>query len=155
MSNSTSRNLLIGEAVAIGLPISVLALLATGFFVNQTRRLIGFTFVEVQAILSVLSLAAIGSGWRLFFAYLRGGVENLRRQHSAWWAMTLMGLLILLAALVSSILPPSCEYSFWWNLRMSFNGFALAFPLLIPLAHLAYERFMRKNTMMSASEVGG
>jgi hypothetical protein len=144
MSQKIGRILLIVEAVVIALPISALAVIATVVFVNDIRRLIGFSLHDTLAVLSVLCLAAVCSGWRLFIAYFRGGLSSLRKQHLGWWAMIVVGLLILLAALVSRQLPPSPEYSEWWYFRIDFNVFVLAIPILIPLGHLAFERFIRK-----------
>ena len=153
MSNKTSRTLLIVEAIIIALPVSLLATLVTGFYVNQARRLIGFDYVDAQAIFSLLSLAAICSGWRLFGAYFRGGADNLRRQHTAWWAVTGLGVLILLAAWISRVIPPTPAYSFWSSFQLSFEGFVYASPILIPLVHLAFERFVTRTAPKGSAAI--
>jgi hypothetical protein len=149
MSNRVSGNLLIVEAVIIMLPISALTLLITGGFIMFGQwSILG----NILAILSALCLAAICSGWRLFVAYLHGGVDNLRQQHLVWWAVIAIGMLILLAAWISKILPPSPEFSQWGDFRSLFEAFVFASPILIPLIHLVFERFFRK-TMQKNSEV--
>ena len=145
MSLKISRNLLIAEAIIIALPVSIFATIATVFFVNSTRRVIGFTLHDWLAVFSVLCLSAIFSGWRLFVAYLRGGLPTLRKQNLGWWAMIIAGTLILIASLISRLLPPSPEYSTWDYFRSDLNLFALALPILIPIGHLAFERFIRKQ----------
>ncbi len=146
MSQKVSRNLLIAEAIIIALPISIFAIIATVFFVNSTRRVIGFALHEWLAVFSVLCLSAIFSGWRLFVAYLYGGLPTLRSQNFGWWAMIVVGILILIASLISRFLPPSPEYSAWDYFRSDLNLFTLALPILVPIGHIAYEQFIRKQT---------
>lgn len=154
MSDRVSRNLMIFEAAIIVLPISALAILETGFFVNQSRRLLGFDFIDALSIVSVLSMAAICSGWRLFIAYLRGGVDTLRQQHLGWWALISIGVLILSATWISKVLPPSPEYSFWSDFRLNLEGFSCASPLLIPSVHLVFERFIRRTVPKGLAAIG-
>ena len=45
---------------------------------------------------------------------------------------------------VIRILLTSQEYSPWWLFRFDFEVFITAFPILVPLGHLAYERFLSK-----------
>ncbi len=144
MPHKLSRNLLVVEAVVIALPISILAIIATFIFVNDTRRAVGFNPHDWLGVLSIFCFFAIFSGWRLFIAYLRGGVETLQKQSFGWWAVIIVGVLILTASIISRLLPPSPEYSIGWYFRSDLNLFALASPILIPIVHLVYERFIRK-----------
>jgi hypothetical protein len=102
------------------------------------------TFNIALAILALMSTTAIVSGWRLFIAFVRGGARNLQKRHFGWWLTLLVGVLILIGSLISNILPPSPGLSRKWWFRWDFNIFILAFPLLIPLIHLALEKFLRK-----------
>jgi hypothetical protein len=148
MSERTSRFILILEAIVIALPISGFALLAAIVLVPDVFLYPGLSHVVALGILALISLFAIGSGWRLFIIFLRHGRDGLKSQHFGWWVMILAGVLVLIASLLSNILPPSPEYSRWWTFRLSFDGFVLGAPILIPLCHLAFERFLRKPSSL-------
>lgn len=145
MSQKVSRNLLIVEAVVIALPVSFFATIATVLFVGSARRAVGFAFYDWLAVLSILCLTAIFSGWYLFVAYLRGGTSLLQKQSVGWWIMIGVGMLILIASIISRLLPPSLPYSTWDLFRSDLQKFTSALPVLIPFGHLAYERFIRKQ----------
>ena len=145
MSQKASRNLLVVEAFVIALPVSFFATIAPVFFVRITRQTVGFALHDWLAVLSILCLAAIFSGWYLFVAYLRGGTSLLQKQSVGWWIMIGVGMLILIASIISRLLPPSTPYSPWDDFRSDFHHFTLALPVLIPIGHLAYERFIRKQ----------
>jgi hypothetical protein len=155
MSIEASRKLLIVEAFVIVLPISLLALLVTGFWINQTRRLIGFDVAEVQAVLALFSIAALCSGWQLFFAFTRDGTGGLQRKHLAWWAIITGGVLILLASTVYRSLQHAEGASHWWYWLQGLSGFNYGLPVLIPLAHLTYERFFRGVRSNTSGAIGG
>ncbi len=145
MSQRASRNLLIAEAVVIALPISIFATIATVLFVISTRRATGFVLHDWLAVLAILCLAAIFSGWYLFMAFFRGGVSELQQKNVGWWVMIVVGIFILIASVISRLLPPSPEYSTWEYFRSDLHMFTLALPILIPIGHLAYERFVRNQ----------
>ena len=146
MSEKTSRIILTIEAVLIVLPI-------TGMGIYLTIGEIASVFWNpsilniASAILALMSTTAIVSGWRLFIAFLRGGASKLQTQHIGWWLALLAGLLILIGSLTSNLLPPSPEYSPMWTFRFNFDLFIYASPLLIPLIHLALEKFVRKSSV--------
>jgi hypothetical protein len=146
MSEKTSRTILIIEAVLIVLPITVMALIESGILIMFMFQFFGLFYVVALGILALISLAAIVSGWRLFIAFFRGGANNLQKQHFGWWLALLAGVLVLIGSLVSNILPRSPAYSDMWMFRDDFNLFMFASPLLIPLIHLALEKFIRKST---------
>jgi len=93
----------------------------------------------------LISLVAIASGWQLIIAYFRGGLTNLRRQPIGWWAMTFVGVLVLIGSFVSNEQPHSFELSASDFFRGTFDSFRYGIFLLIPLGHLAFERFLRRS----------
>ena len=147
MTEKTSRILLILEAVLIATPLTFLALVATYLHVSDLFKFPMLAYVIALGLLTLLSLGAIASGWRLFAAFLLGGTSELKRQHPAWWVMILAGVLILFGSFVSKLLPPSPEYSMWWSFRFDFDMFTLCAPILIPLCHLAAERVLRQTSL--------
>lgn len=149
MSEKTSRIILIIEAV-LALPISGLAVFASGLFTVEMFSHFRFHRIAL-GILALISLSAVMSGWRLFIAFLRGGASKLQKQHFGWWLVLLAGVLVLVGSLISVILPPSPEYSAMWTFRFDFDLFISASPLLIPLTHLALEKFLRKPVGEAAS----
>jgi hypothetical protein len=145
MSEKISRIILTIEAILIVLPITGLAIFATyALIVNLFPPSLPIIFF---VILALINLAAILSGWRLFIAFLRGGASNLQKHHSIWWLMILAGLLILIVSLLVVIILPSLGHTY--KIRTAsfiLFGFLYASPLLIPLIHLALEKFVRKPT---------
>jgi len=96
------------------------------------------------AILIILIILA--SWWRLFIAFIRGGSNNLHKQHLGWWLALLAGAVILIGCLISNFLPRSPEYSRMNAFRLELIFSWDEFRLLIPLIHLALEKFVRKPT---------
>ena len=144
MSVKTSRNFLILEAILIVTPVTLFALIYSYSRFSSLFKFPNLPYVVPLAILAFFSLMAVGSGWRLFAAFLQGGAEQLRHQHTIWWAMIGIGIVILFGSVISRLLPPSPEYSFWGSFRFDFEFFALCTPVLIPLCHLAAERAFRR-----------
>jgi uncharacterized membrane protein HdeD (DUF308 family) len=143
MSEKTSRYILIIEAALIAFPLSSLAVWGSISFIVEARN---FRYVinTIMGILAIFGLLAIGSGWHLFIVYLRKGTKELKNQPASWWLVILIGVMILVASLISNLIPPSPEYTRWWNFRANFDVVAFGLPMLIPLCHLAYERLFRK-----------
>jgi len=144
MSEKTSRLLLIFEFVFIVLPLSALAIWASVVLISEMLKNPEFSNGAL-GLLAFLSLLAIGSGWRLFVAFFRKGVNGLRIQSLVWWVMIITGVLILVGALISYLFPLYLN-SKWFEFRINFSAFAFGLPLLIPLCHLAFERFSRKSS---------
>ena len=144
MPANTTRVLLILEAVLIATPISGLAILESGLLLDEAIRFPRLWYTLALGVLALISLSSIVSGWRLFIVFLRGGQNKLQSQHFGWWSVILVGVLVLVGSLISNLLPPSPEYSYWAAFRFSYNGFVLGSPLLIPFCHLAIERFLRR-----------
>jgi len=144
MSEKTSRLLLILEAVVIVFPLSGLAVIATAIFVLDMFK---YQQISVMAlgVLAIVSLSAIGSGWRLFIIYLRNGIDGLQSQPFGWWTAIFLGVLVLIGSFISNVLPPSPEYSRMWSFRLEFNLFVSGWPLLVPFGHLGLERLRRKK----------
>ena len=138
MSKKTSRLLLILEAIIIATPLTGLAILASILLTTSSYDL-------VLGILAIISLFAIGSGWRLFIIFFRRGVNELKSQHFGWWVIIFVGVLVAIGSLISNLLPPSPEYSRWWMFRLSFDGFVYGLPMFIPFCHLALESLLRKS----------
>ena len=145
MSERISRSLFIVETILIALPLSGL-----GVFVSVSHILDMFEYptlfyVVALGILAFICLLSIGSGGKLFIVFIRGGINDLRKQHFGWWIIIFAGVLVLIGSLISILLPPSVEYSDWWSFRFSFNVFIFGSPVLIPLCHLVIERIFRKS----------
>lgn len=145
MSEKTSRIILTIEAILIVLPITGMGVFSSASLIDSIfwrQSIHNITLV----ILTLISTTAIVSGWRLFIAFFRGGASNLQNQHIGWWLALLAGILVLIGSLASNLLPASSEYSDMWWFRFDFDLFIYASPLLIPLSHLALEKFVRKST---------
>jgi hypothetical protein len=104
------------------------------------------SYVIALGILALICLLSIISGGKLFIAFIRGGINDLKRHRFGWWAIIFAGVLVLIGSLFSNLLPPSVEYSEWWSFRFTFNVFVFGSPALIPLCHLALERIFRKSS---------
>lgn len=143
MQGKTSRILLILEALLIAMPVTGMAILTSASALSNAIQYPHMPNFIAEGCLSLFSVIAIGSGWRLFIIYLRGGASMLQRQNNYWWVVTCGGALILAASLISNLLPPSPEYSAWWMFRLNFGMYIAGAPLFIPLCHLAAERFLR------------
>ena len=144
MSEKTSRFLLILEVIFIVLPLSFLALFISVLDIWSMSKYLNQYAVVTYGSVFLISLVAIASVWQLIIAYLRGGVTNLRRQHSGWWVMALVGVLILIASFISNESPHPSELSASDFFRGAFDNFRYGALLLIPLYHVAFERFRRK-----------
>jgi hypothetical protein len=146
MSEKTSRIILIIEAVLIVLPITILAILLSIIVLLQNGIYSAHSIFSTSFALPfiLISLAAILSGWRLFIAFLRGGASNLQEKHIFWWWVLMEGVLVIIASWTFFLLPAPSKHSIIWYIRIDFSKFILASPLLIPLTHLALEKFVRK-----------
>ena len=145
MSEKISRLLLILEVVFIALPLSCLATVASLLAIWDMSKYLTLYSVVMYGSVFLISLLAIMSGWLLTFAYLRGGVISLRRQHFGWWVLTLVGVAILVGSFISYEQPYPIELSVSFFFRGTFDSFRYGILLLIPLCHLALEKFLRQS----------
>jgi hypothetical protein len=142
MPEKTSRIILIIEITLTVGPISLGAIFATfGLLLNVISPTSLISIVLV--VLAFFSLFAIASGWILFIVFFQGGGAALHRTHFIYWIASLIGCVILVASFTSYLMPPSPGYSDWWHFREHFNYFASGLALILPLGHLAAERFVR------------
>ncbi|HLO32563.1 MAG TPA: hypothetical protein VK249_25675 [Anaerolineales bacterium] len=162
MSEKLSRALLVLE--------TIIALRWTGFAILISLSLLQdliwrshLFHVVALAILGLISLSAIASGLWLFIVFALKGGNELKKQHQGWWIIGFAGALLFVSSSISYLLEPSfslasSEYftSSWWAFRGNFDGLALGVPMLIPLCHLVFERFLRKSSSLrSTSSVEG
>ena len=155
MSEKTSRIILSIEAILIVLPITVLALLESWWAIIgpnpqwhppniYAKILMWKSYYPLSKILILICLASLTSGWQLFFAFLRGGSNSLKKMHFGWWLLLLIGVLIFVGTLISISLPRTAGPSPIEEIQFFLGTFIFASPLLIPLIHLALEKFVRK-----------
>ena len=144
MPEKTSRFILILEAALIGFPLSGLAVWGSIILIIEAIKFRYGVSIAI-GVLAFLGLLAIGSAWRLFIIYLSKGIKELKSQSFGWWALILTGVLILIASFISNVLPPSPEYSRMWNFRAIFDAAIFGSPMLIPIIHLAIERYFRNT----------
>ncbi len=138
------------EAVVVVAPITVaVAMLSPTYFgedgagrawLSERGNYAGYAFEAGLFALLGVSAASILSGWRLLGAYFWNGTTALTAVRSLWWYLALAGVIPILAALVSMLLPPSVEYSLEEYYRKQLEGFIFGAPLLLPLFHLFWIR---------------
>jgi hypothetical protein len=137
-----SRKLLIVEAVLIALPLTVLS-----FFGVASISLPGkqdfwpfgaADFVTLSAQLSVVA------GWALLWTAIRDGGERLR-SFRPWWLVASWGVVLVFAAIVSKLLPPSPEYSPAAVFREHLELCILGLPLVAVLTHVWAEARWRRS----------
>jgi hypothetical protein len=145
MSERISRSIFIVESILIALPLSGLGVLVSVSHILDVFKYPTLFYVIALGILAFICLLSIGSGGRLFVVFIRGGINDLRKQHFGWWGIIFAGVLVLIGSLVSNLRPPSPEYTVWSDFRFSFDIFVFGSPVLIPLCHLALERIFRKG----------
>ena len=145
MSEKISRSLFIVETILIALPLSSLGVLVSVSHILDVFEYPKLFYIVALGILAFICLLSIGSGGRLFIVFIRGGINDLRKQHFGWWVIIFAGVLVLIGSLFSNLLPPSIEYTDWWSFRFNFDVFIFGSPVLIPLCHLVLERVFRKS----------
>ena len=151
MSEKISRYLFIAETILIALPLSSLGVLVSVSLILDMFEFPTLFNVVALGILAFICLLAIGSGGKIFIIFIRRGINDLKKQHFAWWLVIFAGVLVLIGSLISNLLPPSREYTMLSDFRFSFNLFVFGAPVLIPLCHLVLERVFRKSDVMKAS----
>ncbi len=134
MTESTSRVVLGIEALLICLPLT-LFFLATAL--PSLFHLLPTLGVEDYALAgaSVFIAGTLLCGWYLIASFLFRGSHALKKVRLAWWALPVLSAALALAATLRVWLvaaEPSALNTFGWGL-----------PLVIPLLHLAAERWWR------------
>lgn len=143
MAEKISQKILLGELVVIVLPCSILLLLAIWY--EFPIVIYSFLWSDIAIILvAVVALIAIISGLILSRSFITKGITGLRNQKPILWVLSSIALLLLIAAVTSRFLSPSPEYSQEEMFRDNLEYFILGSPILIPFAHLIFERLLRK-----------
>ena len=131
MTESTSRIIAGLEAALLCLPLT--ALFLYGGLSIPFYSLIRWPNVEnsLFALACVVVTAALICAWRLLLAFIFGGRTKLQTASTKWWAIPYAtACLSLIAPLFVAITEiPSVIGIFGWGL-----------PLILPLAHLHFER---------------
>jgi len=143
MKRELSRRLLIAEAVLLGLPLTLLLALVTPTMSISSQSEF-WPFGAVDLVTGLASVAVLG-GWWLLIKAIRGGAEALRAANRGWWVAASLGAVLVLAAIVSTLLPFSTEYSSAAIFRQHLEGCILGLPLVVVLAHLWGEARFRKS----------
>lgn len=152
MDGTLSRRLLIAEAVVLALPVTALLVLGvTGIDFSHQERVWPWRAMDLITVLAAIAALA---GWWLIVTAVRGGAEALRSTHRAWWVAASIGVLLIVAAVVSRLLPASPEYSPAATFREHLQACILGAPLLIVLGHLWAEARFRKNADAHEKGVG-
>lgn len=146
MSASMSRRVFLAEVVFVAVPFSLAYLLfGTALFVLPAFTTALWPYQAVGVLGSGVFVAVLAA-WVLILSYLRAGADGLRARGPAWWMVAGAGAVIVLAAALSTALPPSVEYSNMWVFREQLELFRFGVPLLFPLAHLLVERARRASS---------
>ena len=135
MTERTSRIIVGVEAIAICFPLTVLFLFgvlpSNVYFWKNAND-----FLTSGTALSTIFLSLF-CAWFLLVTFIFRGTLSLRLRSQYWWALPFLSAFLAVATAiklkVSSVIEPSALNLFGWGL-----------PLLIPLAHLCYERWLRK-----------
>jgi hypothetical protein len=131
MTEPTSRILAGLEGVLLCLPLTGLFLYgglpSVLYFLNNSQVVVAI----LDALICIVISVALICGWRLLLSFIFGGHLKLQAVSTKWWAvpyatagLSLFSLLFLLVADT-----PSEFAMFGWGL-----------PLILPLAHLHFER---------------
>jgi hypothetical protein len=135
-----SRAVLLLEAVLIVLPGTVYAV--WGMVLLELLAGPSGSHQLYVLLIGVLGLVPLIAGWRLIGAFARNGPSGLRAVRGVWWALTLPGALFAVGAIASWWVPFG---SSWWNATALPRWSIVTAPALIPLCHLALERWARSE----------
>ena len=142
MNRKLSKRLLIAEAVVLALPVT--ALLALGITTISISADSDAWRMAENLITVLATLAALG-GWWLILKAVCGGAEALRATHLGWWLTASIGVVLLLLAVVSMLLPASPDSTSPAFLRQHLERCAMGAPLVVILGHLLAEAMFRKT----------
>ena len=134
MPKFASRMVLAVEAIVFCLPLTALFLIAVlpGTFYSAPST-DGLTMV---AACLVIILPTLFCAWVLIFAFVFRGNTSLRSLSVYWWALPFLSSGLAVAAIAHLAFAAEFEPS-------ALNLFGWGVPLLIPLAHLCFERWFR------------
>jgi hypothetical protein len=142
MNRKLSQRLLVAEAVVFALPLT--ALLVLGLTTVSPDAMDEFWPWFAADLVTVLAAVSVIAGWWLIVKAVRGGAEALRSTSRVWWITALLGSMLVLASVVSALLPPSPEYSPTAFFREHLERCILGAPLVVILVHLWAEARFRK-----------
>ena len=129
------------EALVLALPLT--ALLGLGVATMSISQ-DAFWPLGAMDLITVLAAVAVFAGWWLIVKAVRGGADALRIANRSWWLAASFGALLVLAAVVSMLIPASPEYSSAAIFREHLERCVLGAPLVVVLAHLWAEARFRK-----------
>ena len=106
MPEKISKRIFIGELVVIVLPLSLLLLIATSLqtystIVSSLKNNIAIT------VLALVSCIALLSGLMISKTFLNYGSSGLHELKPYQWMLSIVGIIIPIASLISMLLPPS------------------------------------------------
>lgn len=151
MNREISRRLLIAEALLLVLPISALLVLGLTAMSISTGDAWPWRAIDLVTVLAAIATFA---GWWLIVKAVRGGAEALRAAHLGWWLVASIGVLLVLAAGVSMLLPASPEYTPTAHFREHLERCMLGVPLVVVLGHLCAEARFRRPAEIATREGG-
>jgi hypothetical protein len=96
------------------------------------------------ALLTLCALAALGCGWHIALTFVRFGHESLVSLPLVVWAAPIAAAVISVLALFANLTSGEIARSG----GVGFKMFVLGSPAVLPLVHLAAERWMRANTSL-------
>ena len=129
-----SRGLIAVEMICILVPVTLL--LFVFISLSLPTRWLNDLGVAMQLLLCVASCAC---GWTLAIALLFHGRVQLARQATPIWSCASLGAMLALAGLAAAVLPRSM-FETLNQLANALRPFSLGSPLLLPFAHLLFER---------------
>jgi hypothetical protein len=140
MPEFASRMVLAVEAIIFCLPVSALFLFAglPGALYSAAST-DGLTMVVACL---VIILPTLFCAWVLIFAFVFRGNASLQRLSIYWWALPFLCSSLAVAAISHLAFVSEFEPSV-------LNLFGWGVPLLIPLAHLCFERWFRPGANTS------
>jgi hypothetical protein len=105
----------------------------------------------LDTVLASIASTATISGLYISRVFVRHGPAGLQNVKLVWWLLSLMGVLLVVAAGISKLLPPAPPYSVEETIRYDLELFLFGLPIVIPLLHLFSVRFIRRSDEGSVS----
>lgn len=149
MSERTSTGLFVGEFLIVVLPLLLLAMvgLPVSLMPLQILWRVPMSLGDVQyawpdVVGPLLACAAVGSfgcGLFLTLGRIRSGRRWFASTPDALWRALWIGYVLIAAAWISLLAPPSPEYGAMWSFREQLERLAVASPLIVPALHLHLE----------------
>lgn len=145
MNETLSRSLLALEAIGLLLPLSLLygVLFILLFFDGTFNEFSGNPAFAIATLLAGAGLIAL---WRLLATGVISGIAALREVHRGWMRFcALIAAWVAVAWLIMMLAQLFGDTAVSWS---RFEGVVLGIygaPALIPLLHLAAERYLRNG----------